>query len=100
MPLYDDPSLSAKDFLFAVMRDPHTPVEERIDAARYLIFLDRVPDLLERIQHFGELGLKEYFESLPKHEQAELTNVVNGLLRCNVLGIDRPLDWMPIKGHA
>ena len=100
MHLYDDPSLSAKDFLFAVLRDPSAPILERIDAARYLIFLDRIPGLLEQICTFGELRLKEIFDDLPTHEQAELKNVVNGLLRCNVLGIDQPLDWLPIKGNA
>jgi hypothetical protein len=97
---YDDPTLTASDFLFSVMRDPSVPIEDRIDAARFLIFLNRYPYILEQIAHFGEARLKEIFDELPPVEQAELKNVVNGLLRCNVLGIDQPLDWLPVKGHA
>lgn len=100
MHLYDDTSLSAKDFLFAVLRDPSAPILERIDAARFLIFLDRYPYIIEQLAHFGEARLAEMFNELPTHERAELTNVVNGLLRCNALGIDQPLDWLPVKGHA
>jgi hypothetical protein len=100
MALYDDPSLSAQDFLRAVVLDASAPILERIDAAKFLIFLDRFPDLLDQISKFGELRLKELFDELPPVERAELTNAVNGLLRCNALGIDRPLDWLPIKGHA
>ena len=98
--LCDDPNLSNREFLFAVMRDPQAAIEDRIDAAKWLIFLDRIPNLLEQIMQFGELRLKEIFDELPTHEQAELKNAVNGLLKCNALGIDRPLDWLPIKGHA
>ena len=36
----------------------------------------------------------------PPAEQQELKNVVDGLLRSNSLGIDQPLDWLPVKGHA
>jgi hypothetical protein len=82
------------------MRDPAASIEDRIDAAGYLLLLDRAPGILHQIRMFGEAGLMQYFDSLPPAEQAEIKYAVNRLLRCNALGIDRPLDHMPIKGHA
>lgn len=66
----------------------------------YLILIDRMPDILHQIRKFGELGLKEYFESLPEHEQAEVRRTVDGIMRCNTLGISRLTEWTPIKGHG
>jgi hypothetical protein len=100
MHAYDNPDITSREFLFAVMRDPSAPIFDRIDAARYLIFLERFSGILEQISHFGEARLKEIFDEMPPHERAELTNRVNGLLRCNALGINQPLDWMPTKGNA
>ena len=34
---YDDPVLSSKEFLYAVMRDPTLPLEQRMDAAVKLL---------------------------------------------------------------
>jgi hypothetical protein len=87
-----------RDLLFGVMRDRSASLEDRIDAAAYIILMDRAPDILHQIRMFGELGLKEYFESLPLSEQDELKRSVNRLLRCNALGIDRPLDHLRVTG--
>jgi hypothetical protein len=39
-------------------------------------------------------------DEMPQAEREEVTRAVNRLLRCNALGIDQPLDWLPVKGHA
>jgi hypothetical protein len=98
--IYNDPDLSATEFLQAVRDDSSVPLMDRIDAARYLIFIDQFPGILDQIAKFGEARFKEMFDELPEAERNEITNQVNGLLRCNSLGIDRPLDWLPVKGHA
>jgi hypothetical protein len=99
-PLYDDPDLSATEFLFTVMRDRSVPIEDRVDAASWLLMLERFPHILDQISKFGELRLKEMLDEMHPAERAEVERAVNRLLRCNALGINQPLDWLPIKGHA
>lgn len=89
-----------KDFLYAVMRDRTVAIEDRIEAASFLILIDRMPGILQQIWKFGELGLKELFKSMPPNEQAEVRRAVDRLVRCNVLGIDQLTTWTPIKGHG
>jgi hypothetical protein len=95
-----DPHQEVVDLLFSVMRDVSASVEDRIDAAGYLILIERMPDILHQIRMFGELGLKELFESMPPNEQAEIRRAVDRLMRCNALGIDELTSWTPIKGHG
>jgi hypothetical protein len=105
---HDDPTTEAKEswareareLLYECMRDPNALIEDRIDAAAYLLLMDRMPDILHQIHKFGELGLKEYFESLPPNEQAEVRRVVDGIMRCNTLGVSQLTAWTPIKGHG
>jgi hypothetical protein len=92
----DDP----REFLFAVMHDPTVAIEDRVEAASFLILLNRMPGILQQIWKFGELGLKEMLESMPPNEQAEVRRAVDRLVRCNVLGIDQLTAWTPIKGHG
>jgi hypothetical protein len=98
--IYNDPDLSATEFLFTVMRDRSVPIEDRVDAASWLLMLERFPHILDQISKFGELRLKEMLDELPQAEREEVTRAVNRLLRCNALGINQPLDWLPVKGNA
>ena len=91
---------SPTEFLYAVMRDRSAPIEDRVEAASFLMLLDRMPGILQQIWKFGELGLKELLESMPANEQAEVRHAVDRLVRCNVLGIDQLTAWTPIKGHG
>jgi hypothetical protein len=100
MHAYNDPDQSATEFLFTVMRDKSIPIEDRIDAASWLLMLERFPNILDQISRFGEARLKEMFDEMHPAEREEVTRAVNRLLRCNALGINQPLDWMPTKGNA
>jgi hypothetical protein len=44
---YDNPGLSAKEFMLAVMHDPNTPLSVRLDAAAKLLPLLEPIDLIE-----------------------------------------------------
>jgi hypothetical protein len=88
------------EFLYRVMRDPTVAIEDRVEAASFLMLLDRMPGILQQIWKFGELGLIELLESMPPAEQAEVRRAVDRLVRCNVLGIDQLTAWTPIKGHG
>jgi hypothetical protein len=58
---YDDPTLSAKEFLIAIMRDPTLSLEARQEAARILLnvtdasdFPAREPAVIYRIEDFRD----------------------------------------------
>jgi hypothetical protein len=53
---YDDPSLSAVDFLLAVMRDQTLPLAVRADAANKLLSIYRPPPQTLNIRITGGLG--------------------------------------------
>jgi hypothetical protein len=82
------------------MRDRTVAIEDRVEAASFLMLIDRMPGILQQKWKFGELGLKELLESMPPAEQAEVRHAVDRLVRCNVLGIDQLTAWTPIKAMA
>jgi hypothetical protein len=77
-----------RNLLFGVTRDRSASLEDRIDAAAYIILIERAPGILHQIYKFGEVELMQYFDSLPQAAQDELERMVNRLLRCNELGIN------------
>ena len=42
---------------------------------------------------------REYFNALPEQEQQEFMSVVQGIERCNELGVG-DLKFMSVKGHG
>jgi hypothetical protein len=105
MDAYNGQGLSPVQFLFAVMRDQSLPIRQRVSAASKLMRIcpdgPPKPTILVKIYGMGELELQEYIDSLSlsPEEQSEVRAVVDGLVRCNELGIG-PVDHMPVKGHS
>ena len=114
---HDDPHIRPKDFLYACMRDKSLPLKCRIKAAGHLMRIEPhgppQPAFTLKIECCPHEDFpmwaeweafsreqRAYFNTLPPHERKEIIDAVSRLVRCNELGIDRPLEHMQVKGHG
>ena len=107
---YDNPDLSAVQFLHAVLRDQSVSLADRIHAARAIAEVESVSAFraiddvfFAAMMHkqWEDFSAEQhaYFNALPEHEQREFMSVVDGLMRSNELGVG-DLKFMSVKGHG
>ena len=113
-PRYNDPNLTAEQFLYEVMRDPKVDIHDRVRAAAALME-SGPPKPTLTIQIGGLLEPEEtqmwvewmafqreqmaYYKTLPKHEQKEIRDAIHRLERCNQLNVG-DVKFMSVKGHG
>ena len=107
---YDNPSLSAVQFLLCVMRNSSVSIVDRVHAAHAIAEIESITAIAAINSVFFTAMMhkqwqdfcteqQSYFSTWPEHEQQEFMSVVQGLERCNELDVGN-LKLMSVKGHA
>jgi hypothetical protein len=109
-PRYNDPNLTAEQFLYEVMCDPSVSIADRVHAAHAITQVESMSAIraiddvfFAAVMHkqWEDFSAEQhaYFNTLPEYEQEEFMRVLHRLERCNELNVS-DVKFMSVKGHG